>query len=212
MKRLERILDRLTPNRWPVRWRLAAVSATLTLVILVVFALVVGRLTSNRIQGDFNNELRDTASRLAIELPTGHVDGQAMSLSGTDAIRVVTSNGAVYRTAHGTTYETPAAPKLGPPNTRQLVTVGSLRVATQPIQTGQIPPLFLQFARSTESLEATIHRLWLFLGIGVLGGTVLAALAGIAVAGRAMRPIADLTVTAREIATTRDPSRRMPEP
>jgi signal transduction histidine kinase len=27
-----------------------------------------------------------------------------------------------------------------------------------------------------------------------------------------MRPIADLTVTAREIATTRDPSRRMPEP
>ena len=41
---------------------------------------------------------------------------------------------------------------------------------------------------------------------------MLAALAGIAVAGRAMRPISALTATAREIATTRDPSRRIPEP
>ncbi len=73
--------------------------------------------------------------------------------------------------------------------------------------------------RSTSSTPAaptasttTIGRLWLFLGAGVLGGTVLAAVAGFAVAGRAMRPIAALTATAREIATTRDPSRRMPAP
>ncbi len=72
--------------------------------------------------------------------------------------------------------------------------------------------IYVQYARSTESLDNTIGKLWLFLGLGVLGGTVLAALAGIAVAGRAMRPIAALTATAREIATTRDPSRRMPAP
>ncbi|HYY73191.1 MAG TPA: HAMP domain-containing sensor histidine kinase, partial [Solirubrobacterales bacterium] len=65
---------------------------------------------------------------------------------------------------------------------------------------------------STNHIDATINRLWLFLGLGVLGGTALAALAGMAVAGRAMRPIATLTQTAREIASTRDPSRRMPEP
>ena len=59
MKRLERILAALTPKRWPVRWRLAAVSATLTLIILVIFAVVVGRLTSNRLQSDFDDELRD---------------------------------------------------------------------------------------------------------------------------------------------------------
>ena len=59
MKRLERILAALTPNRWPVRWRLAAVSAALTLIILVIFAVVVGRLTSNRLQSSFDNELRD---------------------------------------------------------------------------------------------------------------------------------------------------------
>ena len=70
----------------------------------------------------------------------------------------------------------------------------------------------LQYARSTDSLDATISRLWLFLGGGVLGGTLLAALAGMAVAGRAMRPVSALTATAREIASTRDPSLRIPEP
>ena len=51
MKRLERLRAALTPKRWPVRWRLAAVSAVLTFLILVIFALVVGRLTSNRLHG-----------------------------------------------------------------------------------------------------------------------------------------------------------------
>jgi signal transduction histidine kinase len=46
----------------------------------------------------------------------------------------------------------------------------------------------------------------------VLGGTLLAALAGLAVADRAMRPIAALTATAREIAATRDTSKKIPEP
>jgi signal transduction histidine kinase len=41
---------------------------------------------------------------------------------------------------------------------------------------------------------------------------LLATLAGLWVARRAMRPIAGLTATAREIASTRDPSLHMPEP
>ena len=69
MKRLERLLAALTPKRWPVRWRLAAVSAALTLIILVMFAVVVGRLASNRLQSSFNNELRDNAARLAAQIP-----------------------------------------------------------------------------------------------------------------------------------------------
>ncbi|MDQ3759856.1 MAG: HAMP domain-containing histidine kinase, partial [Actinomycetota bacterium] len=54
--------------------------------------------------------------------------------------------------------------------------------------------------------------LWLFLAVGVAGGSILATLAGLAVAGRAMGPIAALTATAREITTTRDPARTMPKP
>ena len=61
----------------------------------------------------------------------------------------------------------------------------------------EFDPIFVQYARNTASLDSTINKLWLFLGVGVLGGTVLAALAGIAIAGRAMRPIADLTATAQ---------------
>jgi hyaluronan synthase len=42
MKRPERLRSALTPKRWPVRWRLAAVSAVLTFLILVMFAVVEG--------------------------------------------------------------------------------------------------------------------------------------------------------------------------
>ena len=102
---------------------------------------------------------------------------------------------------------------LGPPKPG-IVDVGDLAVATAPVITSAIgePQRFVQYARDTEELDATISRLWFFLAAGVIAGTALAALAGFVVAGRAMRPISDLTATAREIAATRDPSRRMPQP
>jgi two-component system OmpR family sensor kinase len=221
MTALERILDRLTPRRWPVRWRLAAVSATLTLVILVIFAVVVGRLTSNRLRSDFNDDVRGTAITIAAQAnvtPTvlggRQVDIhrpqlQRMALPPHSGIRVVGADGRIIRGGNISGF-----PYLGRPDAARVNRVGDLAVASYPLAT-TFPgpdPLFVQYARSTASLEGTISKLWLFLGLGVLGGTVLAALAGIAVAGRAMRPIADLTATAREIATTRDPSRRMPEP
>ena len=71
---------------------------------------------------------------------------------------------------------------------------------------------YVQVARDHDELDATISRLWFFLAVGVAGGSILATLAGLAVAGRAMRPIAALTSTAREIAATRDPARTMPKP
>ena len=52
----------------------------------------------------------------------------------------------------------------------------------------------------------------LFLGFGVLGGTLLAFLGGLYVAQRAMRPIAGLTRAAREVARTRDPDITLPKP
>ena len=52
----------------------------------------------------------------------------------------------------------------------------------------------------------------LFLGLGVLGGTALALLAGLATARRAMEPIAELTDAAREIERTRNPAALLPKP
>ena len=74
---------------------------------------------------------------------------------------------------------------------------------------GRLRPVRAQPQRRSTT---TIDRLWLFLAAGVLVGTVLAASPGSSSRGRAMRPIASLTAAAREIAATRDPSRRMPQP
>jgi signal transduction histidine kinase len=219
MKRLERILAALTPKRWPVRWRLAAVSAALTLIILVIFAVVVGRLTSNRLHDDFNDDVRSTAFTIAGETQVGinpfgepevriqRRQLEAMARPLGSGIRIVDQDGASIVTIG-------AIPDLGAPAVDEIKQVGDLSVAAYPLA-GTIQssdPLFLQYARSTDSLEATINRLWLFLGCGVLGGTLLAALAGIAIARRAMRPVSTLTTRAREIASTRDPSLRIPEP
>jgi hypothetical protein len=65
-----------TPQGWPVRWRLAAVSAALTLVILLGFALVVGRLTANKLEGDFRDDLRGNAGELAFATDVTRVGTQ----------------------------------------------------------------------------------------------------------------------------------------
>src|SRR5215213_6503248 len=192
-----------SPRRWPVRWRIAGVSAALTFLILVVFALVVGRLVTERLRNDFDDEVRDAAIQLSSNvLPPS---AQHMTVAGTAEVRIVTANGTVLFVAP------PGAPSLGPPRVG-LTTLGSLRVVTTPIPDNAAPPEYLQYARSVDTLNATVNRLWLFLGTGVLGGALLATFAGLAIAGRAMRPVSALTGAARKIAATRDPSRRVPQP
>ena len=210
MKRLEPLAAALTPKRWPIRWRLAAVSAGLTFLILVIFALVVGRLTSGRLQSNFDDELRDATTQLVRE---GQFPGTSPDLerivADATAIRLLNVSGDPAN-------PTASGPDLGPPPHQVpgfTNAAGSLRVYTVGVHYGDLHlPGFLQYARSTDNLDSTVARLWLFLALGVLGGTALAALAGMAIAGRAMRPIATLTSTARTIAATRDPSRRIPEP
>src|SRR5947207_1864939 len=57
------------PRRWPLRWRLTAVLGGLTFLILVGFTVVVGRLASNRLHGDFDNELMSSARSIAAQVP-----------------------------------------------------------------------------------------------------------------------------------------------
>jgi two-component system, OmpR family, sensor kinase len=202
-----------TPQGWPVRWRLAAVSAALTLVILLGFAAVVGRLTSNKLESDFRDDLRSTANELALGIRLAQASGSP-SVQGLSNVampddahfRVVTAAGDVLDPGRS-----PNTPNLGAP-TSDIESVGPYEVATAPIPSTQVglPQSFVQYARNHDDVQNTIDKLWLFLGAGILVGTVLAYLAGLAVASRAMRPISSLTVAAREIASTRDPSRRMP--
>ena len=209
---VERVLA--APRRWPVRWRLAAVSAALTLIILLGFAAVVGQLTSDKLESDFRDDLQETANQLAFEIRVSGGPGvpgplRAPNLGGVatadeSAVRVVPESGPVIAA-------TPNAPDLGAPR-KEVRTVGSYEVAAAPIPTSTLgfPQVYVQYARNHDDIQGTIDRLWLFLGAGVLVGTALAYLAGLAVAVRAMSPISSLTAAARQIASTRDPSGRMP--
>jgi two-component system, OmpR family, sensor kinase len=196
----------LRPSTWPVRWRLAVASAGLTLAILLIFAAVIGRLASERIRSDFNDELHGAVRALAAEtqvvdtLEGPLVKGLVIddfALPNDATVRIFDARGQLLDA-------TPNAADLGPPRTGT-VEVNSMRVVTASVisPSGQVAG-YVQYGRSDERIDSTIARLWLFILAGVLGGTLLASFAGLAIADRAMRPIASLTATAREIAATRD--------
>jgi two-component system, OmpR family, sensor kinase len=86
------------------------------------------------------------------------------------------------------------------------------RVETRPVPTDAIGPVFLQYGRRLSDVQDTVNRVRLFVALGVMGGALLALLAGLATARRAMQPISDLTVAARQVARTRNPSLSIPRP
>jgi two-component system, OmpR family, sensor kinase len=207
----------------PIRTRLASVSALLTFVILCAFAVAIGSFTVHRIRADFNRQVTDTANQLPSQLN--------IKLATTGANRAVTvtpplsayaapADHAVIRifTLGGTivAQEPARAPSLGTPQVqprtihgyRVLSRPGIVRVADTNEPIGQV---IVQYGRRISDTEATVARVELFLLFGVLAGTGLALLAGMAIARRAMAPIAELTSTAETIARTRDPSRGVPQ-
>ena len=205
----------LRPGNWPVRWRLAAVSAGLTLAILLLFGGAIGQIATQRIRDDFNGEVRSAVQILASEFrivytPFGSEAQRgpqldAFVLPDDASARVLDSSGHTLKQSTGSV-------RLGPLKAG-LSDHGEMRVATAPIssETGATTG-YVQYGRSLEHVDSTTDRVWFLIFAGIVGGTLLASLAGVAIAARAMRPIASLTATAREIATTRDPSRRMPKP
>lgn len=212
----------LHPRSWPVRWRLATVSAGLTLVILVLFGGAIGQIATQRIRDDFNNEVRSAVQILATELKvvTYSPFEEPKLLKGPrleSFVRLADAKARAY-SADGQTLGSSSPSGRPPPDLGPLI-VGvrdykGMRVETERIvsdETGEITG-YVQYGRGLGHVEATIDRVWLLIAAGILGGTLLAVFAGVAIAGRAMRPIASLTATARKIATTRDPSVQMPEP
>ena len=200
----------------PIRWRLAVTSAILTFLILLAFGLVIAFFTERQMEGDFNDDVRDNATRIQdrlqqeVEATVGgyRIDARDELLEFASAddvvIRVLDANGDVR-------VETADAPDLGLPR-RGLQDVDDYRVTSRELTRpfDETPVAYVQYAKSLSSLTTTTRRLRVFLALGVLGGGALALLAGLMVARRAMEPISGLTAAARRVAKTRDPEVELP--
>ena len=199
-----------------MRWRLAGVSAGLTLAILVLFGVIVGNLAAQRIRDDFNREMKGAVTTLASQVQIVDTITNTLIVREPDLGDFVSPNDASVRIYDSQRRELDASPnaaELGPP-IPGIRDIGEMRVVTVALrsrQTGRIAG-YVQYGRDEQHIDSTVGRLWLLIAAGVLGATLLASLAGVAIARRAMRPIASLTATARTIADTGDPSSHMPQP
>jgi two-component system OmpR family sensor kinase len=204
------------PRSWPVRWRLAAVSSGLTLLILLLFGGAVGKIATEQIRDDFNEEVRSAAKILGGELTVVYppfAEPEVRRGPPLDAFVLPDdASTRIYDAAGNLIRENTDAEYLGPLE-QGLVDYGHMRVATAAITSeAGVVTGWVQYGRSYDRVNSTIERVWLLIAAGILGGTLLAIFAGVTIARRAMRPIASLTAAAREIETTRDPSKRMPVP
>jgi two-component system, OmpR family, sensor kinase len=208
-------------RRLPIRWRLAGGSAALTLVILCGFAAIVGVLTTRQIQSDFSRQVVSAADELAHEVKLRYglrSDGRSYlkKIAGPNlddyvasqenaVIRVITPDGGYVTGSTG-------APSFGPFFTRS-ANIKGWRVESRQVQViGYFDPVIIQYAERLSNVQDTANRVKVFLAFGVLGGALLALLAGLATARRAMEPIAEMTAAAREVARSRDPTVRIPRP
>jgi two-component system, OmpR family, sensor kinase len=216
------------PERLPIRWRLALTSAGLTFVILAAFAVVIGQTTASRVRSDFHNEIAAAVDRLSdrVVLECDYSAGRCgphgpdlrdFAGPGDATIRILYPGGAPID-------QTKGAPKIGEvyPKRSGLFAGLLFEVRKRPVKTVDVytnkasrqilVPVILQYGRKVSDIEATVRRIRLFLGAGVIGGTLLALLGGVLLGRRAMRPVAGLTAAARDIERTRDPGKSLPQP
>jgi signal transduction histidine kinase len=203
----------------PIRWRLAGGSAVLTFVILCGFAAIVGVMTTRQVRGQFNGEMESAVAQLsttirpqpAIDTPQFQCLGLRTNASVEHALVLVYNDTGKLLCASEARSNGKKPPGFVVTPAQRISKQFGYRVQMRPI-TWSGGGGYLLYARPLSDVDHTLARVRFFLILGVLGGTVLALLAGLAMAGRAMRPVAELTEAAREIERTRDPSRRLPHP
>ncbi len=179
--------------------RLAGVSALLTFVILCGFAVAIGSLTVHRIRNDFNPQVANAASRLPSYCRSRrHLNRSRSNRRSSDfasdadhaVIKVLTVDGTVVdEVARHAAYL--GTPLLRPTNIHGYRVVSRAAVVFENgAPRGRV---IVQYGQRLSDNEATVKRVELFLLLGVLAGQCFALLAGMAIARRAMKPIAQLT-------------------
>ncbi len=200
-------------------------------MILASFAAVVGVLTTNQVRGQFDDEVQSAADQLKQELNkrltfdhgvlsgcTRYVHLSDYASTEQAQIRIFDDNtGDLLCTQDqvkikGTHALNAPVFKTPPLEDHGEFTDFGYRVGVRELSAQPVGQLKLLYARPLSDIDHTLGRVRVFLILGVLGGTVLALLAGLATAQRAMRPIVELSDAAGEIERTRDPTRRLPHP
>jgi two-component system, OmpR family, sensor kinase len=219
----------------PIRWRLAGGSAALTFVILASFAAIVGVLTNRQVRTQFNDQQSNAIGRLfnelngnlhfdrrdPLDLDWSHTNVSLLDFASAQhaQIRIFDgSDGTLLGTQYQIKIKGAKAPVTGglfaypPDHTTGFFEQFGYRVAVRQLAVKPSGSVTLLYALPLSDVDHTLGRVEVFLLLGVLGGTVLALLAGLFVSARAMRPIVELTDAAREIERTRDASVHVPHP
>ena len=219
----------------PIRWRLAGGSAVLTFVILAGFAAVVGILTDRQVRSQFTDQQSAAMSTLANEIraKVPYTGGPYLppntpislhDYAGAERAQIRLFN-ATTRSYLGDQVSLASKRAKAPVSDNDLFNtfpahfsnkahvedgylVSQRHIALRP--DGHVVTLI--YAVPEDTVNQTLARVQIFLLIGVIGGSVLALLAGLFVSERAMSPIKELTAAAREIRRTRDPRLRLPHP
>lgn len=212
--------SRLWPPNWSIRTKLTAVSAGLTFVILVMFGLGVGQLTTSELRENFRQETRADALAVADEIL--REGGLTPSSPSTGLVRVLDRrpDGAeVLLLANGLSLRHPDSPNLGEWTLADLTESNGFQVATvkYPVSSEVLPGesgaiALVRVGRDLDGLDRTINTVWLSIAAGIVGASLLAGLAATILSGRALRPLSRLTGAAAEVARTRDPAVTLPEP
>src|ERR1700722_8580960 len=217
----------------PIRWRLAGGSAALTFVILACFAAIVGVLTNRQVRTQFNDQQSSAVNQLSGELNgklqyTGglYLDWRKTKVSLSDfagaddaQIRIFdSSDGNLLGTQREITIKGEKAPVTGglfaaaPSGTSGTFVQSGYRVAVRHLSVKPSGQVTLLYAVPLSDVDHTLGRVEVFLALGVLGGTIMALLAGLFVSGRALRRLVEPTQAAGEIERTRDPTLHVPHP
>jgi signal transduction histidine kinase len=204
----------------------------LTFVILAAFAAVVDVKTTTYFRGQFDNDVVKSASQLhpklklswnpltrSVDCTTSPALADYASADGAEIRIFAKATSGLLCTQYEVVARGGRAVPVVKPEFKMPVhhsgpfTELGYRVVASSIKVAGLPGgARLLYARPLSEVDNTLGHVRLFLLLGVLGGTFLALLAGLATAQRAMRPVVELSDAAREIERTRDPNRRIPHP
>jgi two-component system sensor histidine kinase MprB len=198
------------------RTRLALVAAVAVALAVVVASVVVFIVVRNDLRGQVDSTLRARATQI-LSGPAPHVEGGYLDIPGgplgsATFEQAVTSDGHVYPTRgeHGSlpvTDETIESTQRSDVEERfsdAHIRAGEIRVLTI-----SQPGIALQIGRNLAEVNHTLHRVTAYLFLIALGGILVAAALGLAVARTALAPVRRLTETAENVTETGDLSQRI---